>query len=86
MIVAQTSPDRAMVAQPLQSANAAVRAYVNYCECHSVRLRWLDMRVCPGQNAFVGHGKPDTGHCPLKQLIAPGIVGRFACFSTHLQT
>jgi len=22
-----------------------VRPYVNYCECHSVRLRWLDMRV-----------------------------------------
>jgi hypothetical protein len=30
------------------------------------------------QKPAVGDDKADTGHCSLKRLIAPGIVGRFA--------
>jgi hypothetical protein len=85
--VATNLPHRAMVAQPLQGANAAYAPDVNYCECPAVCQTCLDMsdfgagrRPPTGrhQNPTVGYDKPDTGHCSLKQLIAPGVVGRFA--------
>jgi hypothetical protein len=53
---------------------------VNYGECRSVGLRWLDISLfscrldhgTTSKKPTVGHGKPDTGHCSLKQLMAPG--------------
>jgi hypothetical protein len=85
--VATNLPHRAMVAQPLQGANAAYAPDVNYCECPAVCQTCLDMsdfgagrRPPTGrhQNPTVGYDKPDTGHCSLKQCLAHGIVGRFA--------
>jgi hypothetical protein len=51
-------------------------------------MPWPDVRVLSpasdqgsAPQPTVGHDKAGTGHCSLKQLMAPGIVGRFCALS-----